>query len=221
MKQITAEPREVIGKKVKELRRKGIVPAAIYGPKRESTNIQVNAREFDKLFSNVGFNKFFDIELGGKSSKVLVKELQRHPLKDYTIMVNFYEVDENSKITVDVPVNLLGESPAVKQNLGFLVQQMDTIALYCLPKDLPDHLEVDISTLEHPGQSINVSDIKLNEAVELDSSVDSTSAVVYIAAPQKEEVEEAPVAAEGEAGAEGEAAAPAEGGEAEGEKKEE
>lgn len=200
-KHLKGESRVISGKKVKELRSKGIVPAAIYGPKRTSSNIQVNAREFDKLFSNVGFNKFFDLELDGKSSKVLVKELQRHPLKDYTVMVNFYEVDENTAITVNVPVDLLGEAPAVKQNLGFLVQQMDTIALHCLPKDLPDHLEVDISVLDYAGKSINVSDITLPENVEFDSSVDVTSAVVYIAAPQKEEEETAPTA---EDGAEGE-----------------
>lgn len=209
---LEAQKREVSGKKVKLLRAKEIVPASVYGPKKPSTNIQVDKKAFLKLFKTVGFNRFFDLEVeGGKTSKVLVKEIQKNPVTDRLYSVNFYQVDEDTKITVEVPVHFIGESPAVKQNLGFLITQMDSVALHCFPKDLPSELVVDIEKLENPGDAITVGDIQLAENVDLDSSMDKTTAIVYIGTAQKEEVVEEVVPAEGEATAEGAAAAPEEG----------
>lgn len=207
---LKANKREITGKKVKNLRGEGLTPASVFGPTKKSENIQVDKKDFIKLFKDVGYNKFFDLEIEGERPvKVLVKEIQKHPVTDSLISVGFYQIDENRKITVEVPVNFTGESPAVKLNLGFLITNMDSIAVHCFPKDLPSGFEVDISTLENPGDAITVGDIKLPEDVELDSDMDTTSAVVYIGTAQKEEEVEAP--AEGEEGA-------AEGAEATGEK---
>ncbi len=198
---LKAKLREITGKKVKHLRNEGKTPASIFGPKVEAKNIEFNAKDFLKLFDKVGYSKFFDLELEGndKKMKVLVKDINFHPTKDFVIDASLYAIDEDRKINVEVPIVLTGESPAIKNNLGFLVQQMDTLRVYCFPKDLPDHFEVSIETLENTGDAISIEDgIKLPEDVELDSSVDETSAVVYIAAAQKEIVEETPVEAEGE-----------------------
>ncbi len=206
---IVAQKREVAGKKVKTLRSQEIVPASVYGPKKPSTNIQLDKKPFLKLFKTVGFNKFFDLQIeDGKPAKVLVKEIQKHPVTDKLISVSLYQVDEDRKITVEVPVHFLGEAPAVKQNLGFLIHQMDTIAVHCYPKDLPNDIELDISGLENPGDAITVGDVssKFAEGVELASDMDVTSSIVMIAAPQKEEEVVAPVA-EGVEGAEGTAPA--------------
>lgn len=185
---LKAEIREVLGKKVKRLRTQGLIPASVYGPGREPKNISVNAKEFKSVFSKVGYTNFFDLEISGQApSKVLVKQVNIHPFKDYIEDVSFYQVDENRKITVEVPITLVGESPAVKQKLGFLVQQMETVALHCLPKDLPSSLEIDISNIVTASDSISVSQLVLPQGVELDSSVDPTSAIVYIATDQKEE----------------------------------
>lgn len=204
---LKAEVREILGKKVKRLRTQGLIPSSVCGPGREPRNISVNTKEFRTVFSKVGYTNFFDLEVEGeKPSKVLVKQVNIHPVKDYIEDISFYQVDENRKITVEVPITLNGESPAVKQKLGFLVQQMETVALHCLPKDLPSSLEIDISTVATSTDSILVNQLSLPDGVELDSSVDPTSAIVYIATDQKEEVEASAPAVE--ATATNEAAAP-------------
>lgn len=189
---LKAEKREIHGKKVKNIRSKGMLPASVYGPNRESLSLSVDTKDFEKLFKKVSYNKFIDLEIEGeaKLSKVLVKEVQIDPLKDQTLSVSFYQVDESRKITVEVPIDLENEAPAIKLNLGFLVQSIDTISLQCLPKDVPDKLSVDISVLENTGDSISVNTLKLPEGVEFDSSVDTNAAIVYIAARQKEIVVE-------------------------------
>lgn len=211
-----ADSRTVLGKKVKTLRAEGLIPATIYGPKRASTNIQIDRKEFVKAFKAAGFSNFIDLEVGSeKAVKVLVKDFDKHPVNDQILDASFYQIDEDSKISVDVPIHFLGEAPAVKNNVGFLVTAMDDIALYCLPKDLPSSIEVDISNLNEIGDSISVTDLKLPEGVEYDSEVDTTASLVYIAAPQKEIVEE--VVAEPELDADGNPIVKPEGEAAEGE----
>ncbi len=200
---LEATNRQVLGKRVKNLRLGGLAPASVYGPKKKAESIAVDEKKFSKLFEKVGFNKFFELEVENeKPSRVLIKDVHYHPVKDYIYNISFYAIDEDRKISVDVPINLVGEAPAVKQNLGFLVQQAETVAVYCLPKDLPDHFEVNIEKLESTGDSINLETLTLPEGVEFDSDVDPNSAIVYIAAFQKEIVEEAPAPVEGEEGAE-------------------
>jgi len=201
---ISASKRELTGKKVKNIRKEGSVPGSVYGPNKASENIQVDKKELIKLFKQVGYNQFFDLEITGeKPAKVLIKYIQVHPVSYEIKSVSFYQVDEHRKITVEVPVKFVGDSPAIKQNLGFLIEQLDTVAVHCLPKDLSTEILVDISTLEKPGDAITVGQLKLGENVELDSSMDPTTAIVYIGTAQKEEVE-APVATEATAeGAEG------------------
>lgn len=193
---LQANKREITGKKVKNLRGNGVVPASVFGPTKKSENIQFDKKEFIKLFKNVGYNNFFDLEIEGERPvKVLVKEIQKHPVTDSLISVGLYQVDETRKLTVEVPVEFVGEAPAVKLNLGFLITQMDAVAVHCLPKDLPGIFTLDISKLENPGDAISVGDIQLPENVDLDSDMDPTSAIVYIGTAQKEE-EVKPVEAE-------------------------
>lgn len=192
---LPAKLRTIKGKKVKNLRLEGIVPASVYGPKRPSTNIEVDKKEFIGIFKSVGFNQFFDlaIESEPKSSKVLVKEIQKNPVTDILTSVSFYQVDEDTKVVVEVPVELVGEAPAVKLNVGFLINMLDQIEVYCLPKDLPSSIKIDVTKLENIGDGISISDIQLPEGVELSSSMDPDAGIVSIAAPQKEEeVEVAP-----------------------------
>ncbi len=211
---LKAQKREVVGKKSKNIRTMGFVPGSVFGPKRESTNLQVDKKELQQIFKKVGGNKFFDLEIEGESkpSKVLIKEINIHPVTDEYMDVSFYQVAEDRKLNVEVPVIVNGEAPAVKQNLGFLITQFDAITVHCLPKDLPSSIEVDISNLNQPGDAITLDTVQLPEGVEWDSSVDPTSAVVYIASFQKEEVEEAPAetTSEGEEGATAEATTEAE-----------
>ena len=188
---LKAKKREIVGKKVKNLRSIGIIPATIYGPKRKSENIQFSEREFQKIFNKVGFNKFVELTIeDNKPTRALIKEVNYHPLKDRVVDVSIYDIDENRKVTVDIPINLVGESPAVKLKLGFLVHQANTVSVYCLPKDLPDEFSVSIESIEDTSDTISLSDIKLPKNVEFDSSVDPSLAIAYIATDQKEIIDE-------------------------------
>lgn len=210
---IKVEQRDLLGKKVKQLRAQGIVPGAVYGPSATPSNIVVDAKELKKLFKEVHYSKFFELEIEGKKpTKALIKEMQVHPVKDYVESVNFYIIDENKKIVVDVPVEIIGESAAIKANLGFLVKQLDTVSLYCLPTNLPSSIPVDISKLETAADVVTVADIELGEGVELASNMDPTTAIVYIGTSQKEsaaELAEAEAAATALAESAEAAAAPA------------
>lgn len=180
------QKREVVGKGVKHLRKDGLVPATIYGPKYESINIQFNSKEFKNLINEVGYSKFVQIEIeGNKAVRALIKDVDIHPIKDYYQSVSFYAVDEDSKLYVDVPIILQGESPAVSKKLGFLVNPIENITVHCLPKDLPEEFSIDLSTLENVGDTITVGDVTLPDNVDLSSSMDTTSALAYIAAPQR------------------------------------
>jgi large subunit ribosomal protein L25 len=188
-----AEQRNITGKKVKNLRKEGVVPGTVYGPKRPSQNIQLDKKAFISAFKEAGFSNFIQLEIGEqKPVRVLVKNYEKHPLTNQVLDVSFYQVDEESKVTVNVPISYVGEAPAVKLNLGFLVTAVNDIALHCLPKDLPSSIEIDISSLQDVGDSITISSIKLAEGVEFDASVDVNAALTYIAAAQKVEEEKAP-----------------------------
>lgn len=201
---LKATKRELVGKKVRQFRAEGYLPASIYGPKREAESLLVHTKEFRKLFEAVGYSTLFDIEIDGakEPSKVLVKEVQQHVVNDKFIHVSLYEVDMNSTLHAEIPIVIEGMSPAVKNNLGLLVNTVSTVEIVCLPKDLPHQFDINISGLAQVGESITIADIQLPHGVELASSVAPETAVAYIAAPQKvvltDEAEDGAEAKEGE-----------------------
>jgi len=198
---LKASKREITGKKVNQLRREKKLPAVLYGPNRTSTNITIDPLEFRKLYKNVGYSKLFDLELDDEKVKVLVKDLQKNQLTDEFIHVDLYQVNMKKEITAEIPLVFVGESFAVKNNIGLLVHPIQSIAVTCLPGDLPASLEVSIENFNEIGDSLTVGDIKLPEGVALASDVTPDAPVAYIAAPQKtieeEQPEEIPVEGEG------------------------
>lgn len=209
---LTVQKRETLGKKVKNLRNEGIIPVSMFGPNKGPVNVQVDAKEFRKVFKEAGFNKFIDVTIEGEkdSYKVLVKDVAIHPVKDYIENVGLYRIDESRKISVDMPITFQGVSKVVTDKVGFLVHNFESITIYALPKDIPSEIIVDVTGIEKPGDSVSISEIDLPEGVELDSSIEATNSVVYAVSIQKKtiEEEEAEEAAEGE---EGEGAESAEG----------
>ncbi|MBP9758953.1 50S ribosomal protein L25 [Candidatus Dojkabacteria bacterium] len=189
--------RVIVGKQAKTLRQQNLVPANIYGPSRESANVALTPKEFRRAFQEAGYNRLIDVEIEGeeKSVKVLFKEVQSDPILETPIHISFYQVDMTKPINTTVPVVIEGVSPAVKNNIGLLVNPFDSLRIMCLPGDIPEQFVVDINKLDNIGDSIHISDIELPENVKWESSVDDRAAVVYIAAPQKtieeEEAEEA------------------------------
>lgn len=209
---LKAKLRKLVGRKVKLLRKEGILPANIYGKKIKSESIQIDLKEFLDVYKKVGDTKLFYIN----ERPVLVANIQKNPVSDALLHVDFHQVDLKEKVEAKVPVELTGESPAEKQSIGTVVQYINEVEVEAFPTNLPEKFVVDISKLTEVDQAIFVKDIKVDKSkVEIRTDVESILAKVE--PPQKEEVVAPPapeVPAEGEVPAvEGEApVAPAEAG---------
>src|SRR5256884_2967530 len=209
--QLNATPREPLGKRSRRLLREGKLPAIVYGHNTEPTPITLDRLEFQKVFIKSGRTHLVDLAIDGRMGKVLVREIQTHPRRLGPIHVDFYQVNLEEKIEVDVPVRLVGESAPVKSGDGDVLQPMHSIRVECLPSDIPESFEVDISSLEEIEAELRVSDIRVPSGVTvLDSPEDLVVKIVHKRELKVEEevpAAESAVPAEGEVAAEGEAPA--------------
>lgn len=222
MASLKANSREVTGKKVKQLRADGKIPASVYGPKTEPVSVTIDPAKFKKLFDEVGYSALFELNIDeAKPFKALVKEVQVDPLKDIVLHVSIYQVDMTKSINADIPVVIDGKSPAVKNNIGLLVTPVNTITVQCLPENLPSEFVINVDALVQVGDSITVGSVELPEGVELEHSMSVDSLLAYISAPQKAIEDEPTEAEEGEEGEEGSDEEGEEGGSDEGESTEE
>jgi large subunit ribosomal protein L25 len=204
---VVAERRQVLGKQVRRLRRQGIVPANIYGHRKESLAVQVPRDSIAALIRSVGSSAIVEVAVNGegKPRPALIKFVQRHATTDEILHVDFYQVSMTEKMTLDVPLVLVGTPPAVKDYQGVLLQLLDNVSIRCLPTDLPQHLEADISGLAELESSIHVSDIQAPEGVEILNDVEQMVARVETPRIAAEiEAEEAAAAEAAEAAAEAE-----------------
>ena len=186
------DKREEFGRKVKRLRKVGKIPANIFGKEIKSASITVDKKEFSQVFEKAGETQVID--LGGRS--VLVSNVQSDPVSGEFIHIDFRQVDLKEKIEAKVPIEVIGESPAEKQNLGTVVQQIHEIEVEALPADLPEKIIIDISKLTEVDQAIYVKDLKVDKNIEVKTDLELI--VVKVEPPTKEEVIVAPVAVEGE-----------------------
>ena len=203
MEKIVFTKRNILGNKSKNLLKENLTPAVIYNAKGESTNIQIDSRIAGQISREATSTTIYDAELDGKASKVLVKEIDFDPRTEELRHISFFEIDESKPMVFTIPFHIVGISPAVKNNLGVLVEALDSIDVRCKLSDLKPFIEIDISGLDHPGQSIAVEDIKLPEGMNLLNEDSKKSTIVTITEPQKEEEVIAPVAVEGEKVVEG------------------
>lgn len=203
---LDAQLRSMTGRKVKQLRAAKKIPGNIFGKKISSTAIVLEDRVFEKLYRTAGTTSLVDLLIAGEKTvrPVLVAQVQRHPVTDHILHVDFRQVDLTEKVTATIPLRLVGEAPAVRDKGAILVTVHPEIQVEALPMDLPDHLEVDVTGFAEFGQSIRARDIAVDRSkVTLMIADDET--IVTVQEPKKEEeVAPAPAAAE---------AAPAEGGE--------
>ena len=213
--QLKASPRQPLGKRSRRMLREGKLPAIVYGHNTEATPITLDRLEFQKVFVKSGRTHLVDLVLdGGRTEKVLVREIQTHPRQLGPIHVDFYQVNLQEKIEVEVPVRLTGESAPVKRGDADILQPLHAIRVECLPSDIPASFEVDITPLEEIEMELRVADLTVPKGVSL--LVDAEELVVKIVHKRELKVEEeipaaeAVVPAEGEAAAEGEAPAEAE-----------
>jgi len=176
--------RNVLGKKVKHLRRQGITPVHMYDSSG-SCSLQVETKTLYQLLASHGKTSPVTIRIGEEDHTAFVREVQRNPVSEEIIHVDFIEVDLSKSIRTQVPVVLVGEAPAVRLHSGIVNQLIYSLTLECLPKDIPSSVEIDVSGLDEIDASVLVSDINLGASVTITSSLQEN--VVRIQAPRKVE----------------------------------
>jgi len=190
---------------------KDFLPAVMYGKGVINENLKLKRSEFEKTFKAAGESNLITLDFGSGPVKVLVKETQRDVLKGFLTHVDFYQVNMKEKIKTEIPLHFVGEPKAVKELGGVLIKDMSSVEVECLPGDLVDHIDVDISGLNTYADAIRLHDLKIPAGLTL--LLRSNEMVAAVREPRVE-VEETPVAAvpaEGEAVAGAEGAVPAEG----------
>ncbi|OGY25544.1 MAG: hypothetical protein A2Z11_03915 [Candidatus Woykebacteria bacterium RBG_16_43_9] len=200
---IAVEPRKILGKKVKRMRSEGLLPANLFGKDIKSESLQVQEKDFRKLFKEAGETGVVEVKIKDKSYPALIHNVQKDPATDKSIHVDFHKVNLKEKITAHVPVKLIGEAPAEKSGVGLLLQIINEIEVESLPNDIPPQIEVDALKLEEVGQTIHVKDLKIDTSkVEVKSDPEDVVVSVQTAEMKEEAVEEAPAPEEVEAIAE-------------------
>lgn len=168
--------RTVHGKKVKTLRREGLVPVVVYGAGMEPLAGQVGYNELDKVIKAAGKHTPVHITLGEKKKIAMVKEIGVNPAKNRVDHVAFHAVRQNKPIEAEVPIHLVGEGESDAERAGLIIlQNIDSMHVKALPLEMPDALEIDIRHLKEAGEKVLVGDIKLPENVEFVEHTDGHS----------------------------------------------
>ena len=196
---LSANTREASGKGgARQLRMNGQIPAVIYGHAREAQSLTLNARDLDKMLEHIqAESTVIEVSVGGKTSKTLIREIQRHPFKRQILHVDFQELVAGEKVTVSIPITLTGVAEGVRLSGGVLDQTLRELEIEVDPSNIPDHIEYDVTSMVI-GDSVHVSDLKVPEGVEVQD--DPETSVAVLAAPRAviEETAAPAEAAEGE-----------------------
>lgn len=198
--------RTLLGKKVRSLRRQGVIPVHVYGAHIKPANLQVDDRTLNRLLPQVGSNIPVSVEYEGQDGENIcfVREIQRHPVTETVIHVDFLRVDVTQTVAAEVPIILVGSSPAVSQMAGTLLQNIQSLSIEALPMNMPAEVTVDISSLVDFDTTLSVGDVEVPENVTVLNEPEDV--IVRVAPPrleveleeEDEELEEGEEAAEGE-----------------------
>jgi len=194
--ELRAARRTVAGKKVRFLRRQGLVPANMYGPGLSSTPLQLPAREVDTLLRRTTATMLVPLRVDDEAPRrVLVRGVQRHPVDDRALHIDFYALAMNETLRTAVGLHFVGDAPAVAQFNGTLMHNVDTVDVECLPADLPARFDVDLSGLAELHQAVHVRDLTVPAGVTILTPEDTAVVTVLPPRIEVEEVEEAAEAA--------------------------
>lgn len=162
---LAAQPRTLVGRKVRQLRNQGLIPAVVYGKtQKEAESIQVSARTFERVLHSAGFSQLVNIDVdGGKTHNVLIRDIQRHPVTHHPTHIDFYAVDLTEKQQVSIPVQSTGRPTSLAVGL-MVLQALDQVTVEALPGKLPSHIEVDVTNLT-VDNSVTIADLPQLEDV--------------------------------------------------------
>jgi len=195
------ENRTVVGKKVKRLRRAGVLPATVYGKGIGPFTVQISARGFNEAYRRAGKTALVDLTIPGQPvQSAFIHSLQRHPVSRAILHADFLVVDLKIEISVEVPIHIVGESELIERGDATLNQVLNTLTVRALPAELPSYIEVDISVLDSLEKSIHVHDIAALEHGAIVTDEDDLVVSLSQSRPEEEEevVEEVTGAAEPE-----------------------
>jgi large subunit ribosomal protein L25 len=195
--------REILGKKVKYLRRQGLTPVHLFGHGIESLALQCDTDELERVLDRAGQTRLITLKLAKerKSRTAVIREFDRDWRKGQLLHVDFYQVKMEEKIKLEVPIVLVGEAPALKSKANMLEHELATLTIECLPAKIPSDVEVDVSSLTEPEQAIRVQDIVLDKDIAVLNHPDLVVAKISLRPVEKveEKAEEEVVEAEAEA----------------------
>jgi len=183
---ISASKRDVVGKQVKALRREGKIPAVIYGRHTEPVNINLDAHSASLALGKLTSSSLVTISVDGKEYPALVREKQRDYIKNRLLHVDFLAVSLDEKIRTHVSVNFIGVSTAVKDFNAVLVKNLEQLEVECLPTDLPERIDVDISALTKPGEGIRVREVPISDNIRILNDPETMVAVATFAKVEEE-----------------------------------
>jgi large subunit ribosomal protein L25 len=186
--ELSAQVRGTTGKQVSHVRTSGYVPGIIYGSHYQATPIQMESKALHKALAQAGGNTLIRLQIGDlEPVAVLAREIQRDTLRHQVIHVDFQHVVMTEKITAEVPVRLVGESPAVKDLGGILVHGIDRLGVHCLPGDMPPAIEVNLGVLNKVHDTITVADLRLPASVTI--LAEPKTMIAYVEPPRIVEAE--------------------------------
>lgn len=172
--------------------------AVVYGQALENILIKIKVNDFIKVYEKAGESNLISLEVEGKGNyQVLLKEVQRNVIKGFPIHADFFNVDMNKELTAEIPLEFIGESKAVKEQGALFNKSIDEVSVECLPHDLVDHIDIDISVMENIGDVLFIKDIKVPKGIKILNH--SEDVVATISEQEEEKVEEvtpAPAASE-------------------------
>jgi len=186
MQTISAKIRKEVGKKVKKLRSQGILPAVLYGPKTETLSLEVDEKDFEKIFQEAGESSLISLEIDKKKFLVLIHAIEIDAISKKTIHVDFYQPRLDEEISAEVPLVFIRESVAVKELGGTLIKNMHEIEVKALPQNLPHEIKVDLEKLKTFQDNILIKDLIIPQGVRILKGPDEMVALVS----QKVKVEE-------------------------------
>lgn len=192
MEQIELEvtSREILGKKVKFLRRQGITPLHLFGHGIESAALQCATTNLRQVLAEAGQTRLISLKVdyGKRPRNVVVRGVQREPISGETLHVDFYEVQMAEQLKMEIPIVLIGKAPALRSKGTTLVQELNTLAIECLPSNIPNSVEVDISVLAEPDQVVRVKDIELGEGITILNDPELVVSRISLRPVEREEV---------------------------------